>query len=64
MSRMMTEAGVPPEQLAAPPWNNRLNAVLALGAVMMTIGFAYPGAGMSLVFVDDSVPQIVEINGP
>jgi hypothetical protein len=31
---------------------------------VMTIGFAYPGAGMSLVFVDDSVPQIVEINGP
>ena len=34
---------------------------LCLGLV---IGFAYPSAGMSLVFVDDTVPQIVKINGP
>jgi hypothetical protein len=63
MSRMIIEAGTP-EFLAATRWSNRLTAVLALGVVVMALGFAYPSAGMSAAFVDDKVPQIVTLNGP
>lgn len=64
MSRMFIEAGMPPQRLATPLWSHRLGAALALGVVMMAIGFAYPSHGMSMVFVDESVPQIVTGNGP
>jgi hypothetical protein len=64
MSRMIIKAGMPQQRFAATPWNNRLNAVLALGLIVMAIGFAYPSSGMSMMFVDDKVPQIVTINGP
>ena len=64
MSRMIIEAAVPQQRLPASSWSRRLSAALTLGIVMMAIGFAYPSSGMSMVFVDDSVPQIVTNNGP
>jgi hypothetical protein len=64
MSRMITKAGMPQQRLATTPWSDRLTAVLALGVVVVAVGFAYPSAGMSTIFVDESVPQIVTVNGP
>jgi len=64
MSSVIIESGVPPVRLAATARNYRLAAALALGAVVLAIGFAYPNSGTSSAFIDLAVPQIVTISGP
>ena len=64
MPRVIVDARMPPLRISNAPRNNRLTAALALGVVALIAGFAVPSSGMSSVFIDQSVPQIVTVNGP
>lgn len=63
MSSVIIESLGSPVRLAATARSYRLAAALALGAVLLAIGVAYPNSGTS-VFIDLAVPQIVTTGGP
>ena len=64
MSITTFESQVQPAAIAQPRPNYGMIAILLLAAVSVVVGLSYPSAGDPAIYIDHTVPQIVQINGP
>jgi hypothetical protein len=51
-------------RIAQPAPNYGVIAVLLLAALAVVVGLSYQSGGDARVYIDEGVPQIVNINGP
>jgi hypothetical protein len=64
MSSMTIEAGVSSDRVAKDKGYIGLIAIMTLTFLSIGASLAFPVVDDAMSFVDDSVPQIVTINGP
>ena len=64
MSSMTFEAGVPSGSVVKDSGSFGLVALMALTFLSIGVSLAFPVVENATGFVDDSVPQIVTLNGP
>ena len=51
-------------RIAQPAPNYGMITMLLLAALAVVIGLSYQSGGNAVVYIDESVPQIVKISGP
>ena len=51
-------------RIAQPAPNYGVITILLLAAASVVVGLSYPSSEDAAIFVDQSVPQIVQTNGP